>query len=74
MDTPWIKFPCNLLQYEKLPLVELKREYGLVTKYHNKSCVVGSLDSRYENRNKEVSYTQAVGIMQHILEKGLVSN
>lgn len=73
MEANCIKFPCNLLQYQKLPLVELKRKYGIVADYCNKSCIVGNLGSHYGNVDKEVSYAQAVGIIQHILEKGLIS-
>lgn len=72
MEANCIKFPCNLLQYQKLPLVELKRRYGVAADYYNKSCIVGNLDSHYDS-DKEVSYAQAVGILQHILEKGLIS-
>jgi len=71
MESHCIKFPCNLIQYQKLPLVELKRKYGIVVNYYNKSCIIGGLDSHYGNVDKEVSYAQAVGIIQHIKEYGL---
>jgi len=74
MGAHCIKFPCNLLQYQKLPLVELKRKYGIVLNYYNKSCIIGGLASQYGDVDKEVSYVQAVGIIQHILKKGLMSN
>lgn len=71
MEAHCIKFPCNLLQYQKLPLVELRRKYGVVVNYYDKSCIVGNLGSHYGNVDKEVSYAQAVGILQHIKEYGL---
>lgn len=67
----WIKFKCNLLQYEKLNLKRLHIEYGLPTKFHKGVCKVGNLDNQFENREKEVSYEQASQIIKHILGYGL---
>lgn len=71
MNTYWIKFPCNLLQYEALHLKGLTLEYGLPTKYHNKFCKIGNVHNKFENREKDVTYEQAKAIVAHIKEFGL---
>jgi hypothetical protein len=67
----WIKFPCNRVQYETLPIKQLQREYGLVSLSLKKETTIGDMHDRFRGRTKDVSFEQAKLILEHVLQYGL---
>ncbi len=67
----WIKFPCNRVQYETLPIPQLKRDYGLVSLSVKTETTVGNMEDRFRGKTKNVSFEQAKLILEHVSKYGL---